>query len=60
MENPTIGASAIAARMPAIAVNFDETSVQLLTPGNVEELATCTLALYKNRLRLDDLAHNIQ
>lgn len=59
MEYATLGIPAIAARTPAIAAYFDETSVLFFTPGDVDELAACILALYNDRSRLANLAHNI-
>jgi glycosyltransferase involved in cell wall biosynthesis len=59
MEYAALGIPAIAARTPAIAAYFDETSVQFFTPGDVDELAACILALYNDRPRLANLARNI-
>ena len=59
MEYAALGIPAVAARTPAIAAYFDETCVQFFAPGNVDELAACILALYNDRQRLANLAHNI-
>ncbi len=59
MEYAALGIPAIAARTPAIAAYFDDTTVQFFTPGAVDELAACILALYRDRSRLADLARNI-
>jgi len=56
MEYMALGMPAIAARTPAIAAYFDETMVQFFTPGDVEDLARCILALYTDRKRLAHLA----
>ncbi len=60
MEYAALGIPAIAARTPAIAAHFDETTVQFFTPGDVDELAHCILTLYRDRSRLAELAHNIE
>lgn len=59
MEYAALGIPAIAARTPAVAAYFDETTVLLFTPGDVEELAQCILTLYRDRSRLASLANNI-
>jgi glycosyltransferase involved in cell wall biosynthesis len=59
MEYAAMGIPAIAARTPAIDAYFDESSVLFFTPGDVDELAACILALYNNRPQLAKLAHNI-
>jgi glycosyltransferase involved in cell wall biosynthesis len=60
MEYAALGIPAIAARTPAVAAHFDETTVQLFTPGDVDELAHCILTLYRDRTRLANLARNIE
>jgi len=59
MEYAALGIPAIAARTPAVATYFDETTVQLFTPGNVEELAACILELYRDPTRLSNLAASV-
>jgi glycosyltransferase involved in cell wall biosynthesis len=60
MEYAALGMPAIAARTPAVAAHFDETTVQLFTPGDVDELAHCILTLYRDRARLASLASNVE
>lgn len=60
MEYVALGIPAIAARTPAIAAYFDETMVQFFTPGDVEDLAHCILALYSDRKRLAQLAQGAE
>jgi len=60
MEYAALGIPTMAARTPAIAAHFDETTVQFFTPGDVDELACCILELYRDRSRLATLAHNIE
>lgn len=59
MEYAALGMPAIVAHTPGIAAYFDETNVQFFTPGDVDELASCILALYSDRSRLAGLARNI-
>ncbi len=56
MEYAALGIPAIAAHTPAIAAYFDETMVQFFTPGDIDDLARCILALYSDRKRLAQLA----
>lgn len=59
MEYAALGIPVIAARTPAIAAYFDETTVQFFTPGDADQLALCILTLYRDRRRLENLARNI-
>jgi len=59
MEYAALGIPVIAARTPAIATYFDDNTVLFFTPGDVDELASCILALFHDRLRLAELARNI-
>jgi len=59
MEYAALGIPTIAARTPAIAAYFGETTVQFFTPGDVDELAQCILGLYRDPSRLTSLARNI-
>lgn len=59
MEYAALGVPAIAAGTPTIREYFDETMVELFTPGDEEELAACILRLYQDRERVETLARNI-
>ncbi len=58
MEYVALGTPVIAAQTPTITAYFDETMVQFFKPGDVDDLARCILALYQNRQRLQQFAHN--
>jgi glycosyltransferase involved in cell wall biosynthesis len=58
MEYTALGVPVIAARTPGIAAYFDDTMVQFFEPGNVQDLQRCILALYSDRSRRVQLAHN--
>lgn len=60
MEYVALGVPVIAARTPVIAAYFDDTMVQFFTPGDVNELAQCIVALYHNRQRLQTYAKNAE
>jgi len=60
MEYAAMGLPSIVARTSAIAAYFDETMVQFFTPGDVEDLARCILALYSDRKRLAQLAQGAE
>ena len=59
MEYAALGMPAIAARTPTISEYFDETMVELFTPGDEAELAACMLRLYQDRARVESLARNV-
>lgn len=60
MEYVALAVPVIAARTPAIEAYFDNTMVQFFTPGDVNELAQCIVALYHNRQRLHTYAQNAE
>ncbi len=60
MEYAALGIPAIAARTPAIAAHFDDTTVQFFDPGDVDGLTNCILELYRDRSRLASLAQGIE
>jgi glycosyltransferase involved in cell wall biosynthesis len=55
MEYAALGMPAIAARTTAIDAYFKDTMVEFFTPGDVDDLARCILALYADRRRLAEL-----
>jgi glycosyltransferase involved in cell wall biosynthesis len=59
MEYAALGIPVIAARTPAIDAYFDDATVLFFTPNEAGELASCILALYRDRARLADFARNI-
>lgn len=60
MEYAAMGVPALTARTTAIASCFDESMVQFFTPGDARELASCIVALHRDRARLARLGVNIQ
>lgn len=60
MEYAAMGLPSIVARTSAIADCFDDNMVQFFTPGSVDELAGCILALYRDRARLAHLSQGIR
>jgi glycosyltransferase involved in cell wall biosynthesis len=60
MEYAVMGLPSIVARTSAISAYFDESMVQFFTPGDIEDLARCILALYSDRRRLTQLAQGIR
>lgn len=60
MEYAALGIPVVAARTPAMTSYFDETMVEFFSPGDSDGLAAAIMALYRDRRRLAELAHNIQ
>jgi glycosyltransferase involved in cell wall biosynthesis len=60
MEYAALGIPVVAARTPGIAAYFDERTVRLFSPGDVDELASCILTLYTDRPQLEELSQNIR
>jgi glycosyltransferase involved in cell wall biosynthesis len=56
MEYAALGLPAIAARTTAIARYFEDTGVELFTPGSVDDLARCLELFYNDQGRLARLA----
>lgn len=59
MEYAALGIPAIAARTPAISAYFDDDAVRFFAVDDVNDLADCILALYRNQAQLAELARNI-
>ena len=60
MEYAALGMPIIAARTTAIEAYFDSNMVQYFTPGDVRDLASSILLLYKDRDRRTEYARNIE
>lgn len=58
MEYAALGVPAIVARTSGISAYFDESMVEFFTPEDVDDLANHIRALYYDRNRLTNLAHN--
>jgi glycosyltransferase involved in cell wall biosynthesis len=56
MEYAALGLPSIAARTTAIASYFQDTMVELFTPGDVDDLARCIMRLYTDRVWRAQLA----
>lgn len=60
MEYAALGVPTIVARISAVTSYFDETMVELFTPGDLEDMTRRIEALYTDRDHLAVLAKNIQ
>jgi glycosyltransferase involved in cell wall biosynthesis len=58
MEYAAMGIPAIAARTSGISAYFDENMVQFFKPEDVQDLSRAILLLYRDRVRLAQLARN--
>lgn len=58
MEYAALGVPAIAARTLAIEAYFDESMVQFINPGDLDDLTRCIRELYHDRSRLAALSKN--
>ena len=60
MEYAAMGIPAIAARTSAILSYFTDSNVEFFEPGNLHDLVRCIIMLYKNPVRMIELANNSQ